>query len=110
MDNMDYFFSMVQRHSAEIRFFAIVGSLIILTISQFFLYCVIMYGHWVAQQPRQLDILGKALWFNQFMVMIGIGALTVTKVSLKSQLGDFTVDPGGDNQPTTSTTSDLRKG
>ncbi len=88
------------REAAPIRFWALVGASITLTVIAAWIIAIIAYGHWAAaQDARRLDILGKALWFDLFMVLVVVASLTLSKVSAKLFGGSFDIGHDGEDVP-----------
>lgn len=101
------------RETAPIRFWALVGASVVLTVIAAWLVCIIAYGPWpAAQSARRLDILGKALWFDMFMVLVVVASLTLSKVSAKLFGGSFDIGHDGDEpepkKVTTTTTTEVK--
>lgn len=97
------------REHAPIRFWALVGASIVLTFMAAWLVCIIAYGDWPGMQAaRRLDILGKALWFTLFMVLVVVASLTLSKVSAKLFGGSFDIghdDEADDGEPAKTVTT-----
>jgi hypothetical protein len=88
------------RNSAPMRFWALVGASIILTFMAAWLVCIISYGAWPPMQAaRRLDILGKALWFTLFMVLVVVASLTLSKISAKAGTASFDIGHDGEDKP-----------
>lgn len=96
------------KEAAPIRFWALVGASVILTFIAAWLICIVAYGDWpLPQAARRLDILGKALWFTLFMVLVVVASLTLSKVSAKLFGGGFDIghDDEGDEPKSVITTT-----
>lgn len=83
--------------AAPVRFWAMVGAAIALTALAAVLIWIVWAGGWHNQQPRQLDILGKALWLDLGMLGLIVLALTMQHLSAKGAWGSVDVGGGGED-------------
>lgn len=104
------FLSTLREH-APMRFWALVGASMLLSLISAWLIFIIAYGDWPgAQAARRLDFLGKSLWFTLFMVLVAVSAITMSKVSAKLLGGSFEIghdemEANGKSGVTTTTTT-----
>lgn len=107
MDRISRFMA-VLRESAPIRFWAMVGAAIALTIFAGVLVWIIWRGGWPATQAsRQIDILGKALWITLAMILIIVVSLTSQTFRARGLGGSIDISGTDENEtvPKTTTTT-----
>lgn len=86
------------RTGAPIRFWAMVGAAVAMTIFAAALVWIVWRGGWPpAQASRQLDILGKSLWLALVMILVIVVSLTNQKFSAKGLGGS--IDLSGQDEP-----------
>jgi hypothetical protein len=94
------------RQTAPIRFWAMVGAAVAMTIFAAVLVWIIWRGGWpVVQAARQLDILGKALWITLAMVLIIVVSLTNQKFSARGLGGSLDLSGQDEAQPAATVTT-----
>lgn len=92
--------------AAPARFWAMVGAAMALTVFAAALVWIVWHGGWpISQAPRQLDILGKALWFILLGIIIIVIALTARRVDASGVLGHLSVSGEDDPQPAAKVTT-----
>ncbi len=103
----------VLRQNAPLKFWASLGASMTFTLSAVWLIWIIAYGAWPSMQAaRRLDILGKALWFNLFMVLVVVASLTLSRVSAKVFGGGFEIGHDDEDEDpkkvVTTTTTEVK--
>lgn len=78
--------------AASIRFWAMAGSVVTLTVFAAWLVWIIWRGGWPdAEAGRQLDILGWALWIMLAAIGAIVAALTGQHIEVRGVLGSIDV-------------------
>lgn len=93
--------------AAPVRFWAMVGAAVALTFIAIWMVWIVWHGGWpLAQAPRQLDIIGKALWLVLGMILLIVLALTLQRLSASGVWGRVDVGAGEPDPGVTKVTTE----